>query len=253
MKSLTICMPYYCNEGMLEEQLKRFRALPAAVKEKLELIVVDDGTGEACFTPDGQPTDRACSQAIPAWLEDIGFPYRLFKILVDVRWNQDAARNIAAREAKSDWLLLTDIDHIAPVSTLEEILPLNLDGQYVYRFSRRTMEKGGASSPYKPHPNSWLMTKKVYWKLGGYDESLAGKYGTDADFRDRVVAVTGHPNMLVQPLLRVPRDVIPDASTTTYERKAPEDAVLRDMVKLRNARPGWAPVHFRFPFKEVLS
>src|SRR5882762_2695717 len=109
-RKLTLCLPYYRNSGMLSLQFDRLGALPRALKSQLELIVVDDGS------PDGEAQGR-----------EIGLPVRIFRIEVDVRWNQDAARNIAAHHAKHGWLLLTDMDHLVPRETLEVAIQRGLD------------------------------------------------------------------------------------------------------------------------------
>ena len=206
MHRLTLCMAYYMNQGMLDEHLRRLEALPQAVKDELCVNVCDDGS------PNGEAQGRA-----------IGCPLRIFRIDVDVRWNQDAARNICADAASTPWLLLTDIDHLVPQETFEAILLNKLNKNQVYRFQRTTLEADRTETLYKPHPNSWLMTRSDYWQIGGYDERFAGLYGTDADFRDRVARFP--IVMLPERLIRVPRSTIADASTTTYQRKQPVDDV----------------------------
>jgi hypothetical protein len=67
------------------------------------------------------------------------------------------------------------------------------------------------------------MTKEMFDRIGGYDERFAGYYGSDGEFRDRVRKHAGEPVMLEQYLLRVPREIVPDASTTVYGRKEQQD------------------------------
>ena len=94
--------------------------------------------------------------------EPIGCPLSIYRIKVDVRWNQDAARNIAAANAKTQWLLLTDMDHIVSVAAWKRVLETKLYKTLVYRFSRTTLEPDLKETKYKPHPNSWLMTRAMY-------------------------------------------------------------------------------------------
>lgn len=234
MNDITICLPFYMNAGMLREQCRRFRELPQNLKDRLHLIVVDDGSPKGMAEP-----------------QDVGFPFELYRITVDVRWNQDAARNLAVHHATTKWLLLTDIDHIPPQETLQALAGREYDEEKVYRFSRMTLEKDLRMTPYKPHPNSWFMTKAMYDRIGGYDESFAGYYGTDADFRDRLRNVAGEPVMLDEVLIRVPRDTIKDASTTAYGRKEEIDAELGKMIRRRNLTPGWQLKHLSFPWVRV--
>lgn len=253
MKQITICLPYYRNRGMLVEQCRRLRNLPLQTKQFLRLIVVDDGSTILQSDEKELPP-----MAMAAEYEDIGLPFQLFRMTVNVRWNQDACRNLAVKHAYTDWLLLTDIDHIPPKETLESLIATDHDPNRIYRFGRATLMRQSTPerdelSEYKPHPNSWLMTRAMYWKMGGYDERFAGYYGTDADFRDRAEAASGAIVPLSEILIRVPRDVIPDASTTTYERKSDEDEALKGMRKRRNLTPGWKPIHFSFPWERVVQ
>lgn len=236
MRRVTLCLPYYRNAGMLALQLARLDQLPTAIKSHLELIVVDDGSPEE-----------------PAKARKIGMPVKVFRIDVDIRWNQDSARNIAVAHASHGWVLLTDIDHLVPRATFETILNRQLDKWSVYRFNRTTLESLDPwhETPYKPHPNSWLMTRQMYDQVGGYDERFAGFYGTDAEFRDRLSA-HARIEILGAALTRVPRETIPDASTTTYLRKQPEDAIGIPRIKAERALiANWKPLRLTFPYHLV--
>lgn len=232
MRVVTVVLPYYLNPGMLAHQYATFRALPADLRNFLRLIVVDDGS----------PT----SPAVPA---DIGMPLEIYRITVDVRWNQDAARNLGVHQSLTKWLLLTDMDHLVPQTTLTRVVEGAFDKNTVYRFARVSAPD---MLPYKPHPNSWFMTRRMFDRIGGYDERLAGYYGSDADFRDRVRATAGNVETLSDVLIRVPRDVIPDASTTTYGRKEPQDSeniprIIGERALIKN----WRPRCLSFPFVRV--
>lgn len=238
-RTLTICLPYYRNPGQLELQFERMRSLGPELLSRMAVIIVDDGS------PDGDAKGR-----------DIGCPLTIFKIGVDVRWNQDAARNVAAREAQTPWLLLTDIDHFVPRETVERLVTHKLGKNHVYRFARTTLERGPdgdlVETPYKPHPNSWCVTKQTYWRAGGYDERFSGFYGTDADFRDRLHTVCFDFIMLPERLIRVPRETQADASTTHYLRKQPEDSEgIRRVKAERNGIANWRPLALSFPYRKI--
>lgn len=237
MRRVTLCMAYYCNARMLEEQFRRLRSLPKNLLDQICVKVVDDGS----------PTGEAKGEAI-------GCPVTVFRIDVDIRWNQDAARNIAAAHSETQWLLLTDMDHIVSVPAWRRVLEQKLHKMNVYRFSRTTLEPNKKETPYKPHPNSWLMTRSMYDLIGGYDERFAGHYGTDAEFRDRVQQTTAI-EMLDAHLIRVPRETIPDASTTTYVRKgAPEDSGAIQRIKAERAlTDNWKTRRLSFPYRKIFE
>lgn len=211
-------MPYYINAGMLKKQIEYFDSYPTLVKQNLSITIIDD-----------------CSP-VPAVLEPIHgiAETRLYRAKKDIPWNQDFCRNLGVHEAKTEWVLLADIDHLIPAQTLYKLMDSKLNPDIAYRFDRLDMNM----QPRHLHPNTWLMTKKLYEKLGGYDERFAGHYGTDGDFRDRLKAIA-KIEQLPLPIIRVGREHIPDASTTTYERKKPEDGIAITRIKAArgNARP----------------
>lgn len=208
MRRLTICLPYYLNAGMLERQVANLESLPSQLSDQIELIVVDDGS------------------PVPAVLKT-RIKSRLYRMKEDIPWNQDACRNLAVSEADEGWLLLTDMDHLPTEGLLKRVLTSSLQAETIYTFRRVTAPDMTA---YKPHPNSWLMTRATYMKTGGYDERFRGVYGTDGAF-SRAVKKTGPVVELKDALVRYPREVIPDASTTTLVRKSDENERLRRALR----------------------
>lgn len=236
VRDITLVLPYYRNPGMLLRQQELWRTYPDDLKARLHVIIVDDGSPKYRADKVFSPVQGIASQ-------------RLYRIGVDVRWNWLACRNLGWSEATTEWVLFTDIDHLMPVETLKRIVTGPLDDQQVYRFSRVDAPN---LTPYKPHPNTWMMTRDMFDRIGGYDERFSGWYGTDGEFRDRVQATAKAVVMLPDVMIRVPREVIPDASTTHYGRKEQRD---RDNVsRIRNERmliPNWRPLKLTFPWERL--
>jgi hypothetical protein len=229
-KRLTLIYPFYENDAFLRQQIAGWQQLPRDLSLFLSVIVVDDGS-----------PGKGAAAAFDGWNPHQHFPVRIFRILEDVRWNWLAARNIGVCRAASGWLLLTDMDHVVPVDTLRSVLyGLHAEGT-IYGFER--VEHTG--EPLHPHPNSWLLTRSMYWNVGGYDERLSGLYGTDGDWRRRC-AKTAPMAILTDRLVRYERQG--DSSTTRYLRKQPEDAQVAAIVK---ARANQAPRTLTFPYREV--
>lgn len=227
MRDITLIMAYYENRGMLQRHLHHWRQYQKKVRKHLSVIIVDDGSPKA-----------------PAALHsESPVPISIYRMGVDIRWNQDACRNLGAFEANTEWLIFTDMDHMVPADTMMAAMTTKLDPSTAYRFTRVSAPD---MTPYKPHPNSWMMTKVLH---PGYDERLAGWYGTDGDFLDRVGAVAP----IVQfeyPLIRVPREVVADSSTTTLTRKSPED--FKQICELRRKYKNTPPLTLSFPWEKVL-
>jgi len=199
---ISIVFAYYENPSMLALQWKEIAAYPASVKSAVEIVVVDDAS----------PQTPAASVTRPR-----GLPrHRVYRIGKDIPWNQDAARNIGAHEAAGQWLLLTDIDHVVPASTLQALLESPRDNRVFYSFGRVKFDSGEAR---EPHPNSYFMTKDMYWDIGGHDEDFAGIYGKDVLFRKRALAHAREVPLVDLPIARVGQSMVADSGTRTISRR----------------------------------
>jgi hypothetical protein len=228
-KPLTLVVPFYRNQHFLRRQVEWWSLLAPDLQANLSAIIVDDGSPEPA-------SDVLHDMAQP-------FPIRLFRIHEDRRWNWLAARNIGFHHAPHGWVLVTDMDHVVPEATFRSVLYGAHHHDTIYGFSRK--EYTGVRIP--PHPNSWLMTRAMFWKVGGYDEELSGKYGTDGDIRRRFAA-TAPINILTDHLIR--HEYQQDSSTTTYLRKQAIDAAVKGIIAKRG--PGWTPKTLSFAYDEVL-
>lgn len=233
MRPITFICAYYRNGGMLREQQRVWSEYPSELKPYFHAIVTDDCSPK--------------NDARPEHVKDTGIAsFQMFRTLVDVRWNWLFCRNLGVEYATTDWVLLTDIDHVCPADTLEHLVKGELDPACVYRFRRVDAPN---RTPYKEHPNTWLMTRTMYDRIGGYDERFSGYYGSDGEFRDRVQKNAKAVVMLPQVMIRYPREVIPDASTTTYGRKEEQDGEMIPKIRARREREkGWKPLRVTFPY-----
>lgn len=234
MKNLSIIMAYYDNPEMLDIQLDNIAQYPLEIRENIELIIIDDASPRWPARINGKIYD---------------FKISLYRTLKDIPWNQDFCRNVGAYAANNEWLLFTDIDHLIPRRTIEALFNKTVfkDRKYnVYRFARISAPD---MQPYKPHPNSWVIARDFYRDvLKGYDERFAGHYGTDGDFRDRINKFTDVIQLDI-PLIRIGRETIPDASTTTLVRKKPEDGAA--IQRIKRERMGAEPKVLSFEYEEI--
>lgn len=239
MNQLTVVFPYFENPGMLQKQIDVFNCYPDWVKQNLELIVVDDCS----------PSKHRAEVHYPNfYTHPQGYHFSLYRILTKVRWGWLQCRNMGAKFAQYPWLMLTDIDHIIPGDTIEYLVKKELEPKKFYTFSRANYP--GADS-YKPHPNSYFMTKELYWNVGGYDETFAGHYGTDGMWRRRCEELAKGVR-LDQVILRVDRKIIADASTTTLDRKENRDPKALDDIREFKEAHGVGVQVLRLPWKKII-
>ena len=210
---------------MFVRQQEEWYYYPADIRKQIDFIVVDDGSPR-------HPAGDFAREGI-----------KVFRIKEDIPWNQDGARNLGVYNAKTSLVFMTDMDHMLDVKGVQamfKILPKIKKKKY-YTFERVTAPD---MSLYKYHPNSYLMHRDLYWDVGGYEELFAGHYGTDGHFRRALDHHSRGEERLSIPLVRYPREVIPDASTTTLDRKKGRDRkkgkLYRGIAK-RNLESGVKP------------
>lgn len=234
MRTLSLINAYYKNPRQLAAQYAHLAAFAPDLKARLQYRVCDDAS------PKGF---RAVPPAVA-----LGLDVQVFRLGKKRPWNWIAARNVGAAHATGDWLLFTDMDHMLPQATARRLLDGPLDPAKVYRFAR--VDAPGMT-PYKPHPNSWAMTRAMFDAFGGFDERYSGCYGSDGTVRNRLTELAGEPVMLPAPLIRVPREVTPDASTTDFGRKGSAYNARVAKVRARIERDGGPPLTMSFRYVRV--
>lgn len=250
MRDLTLVLPYYRNLGMFLEHQTIWATFPEELRARLRVILVDDGSPKAFRIPHKAITITGLGS------------FRRYRILKDVRWNWLACRNLGVHEATTDWVLLTDIDHVLLAKTVEQVTTMDLDPANVYRLGRvdaphpwpYTVADCAVREAKRFHPNTWLLTRSMFDRIGGYDERLSGCYGTDGEFKDRV---REHAKAVVQLgdvlTIRYGREILPDASTIGFTRKndPANDADLQQRRVKRALDPNWRPLRLSFPWERV--
>ena len=161
---VTYITHFYLDQGSpdaLMRLLRRYEQYSPEVLNRLHFVVVDDGS--------------PLTYDIPAFNLNITW----LRINEDIRWNQSGARNLGATYAKSDKILLTDLDHEFPEETLRAMIAAKPCGRNIYKIYRRNTENGKLR---KGHSNIFFMSRARFFRLWGYDEEFSGHYGAE-DFR----------------------------------------------------------------------
>ena len=237
--SFTLIVPYYENPSMLRRHVEQWRRYPEAVK----VIVVDDGS----------PRHPAL-EVIPGDVRAA-----VYRIDVDIPWNRNGARNLGTRVAETNFVLHTDIDHVLPVSTAERLLSTeDLDASHWYRFRRWRVGKADDTrmkdalardcelGEIKPHNDSFICARDLYWEAGGYDEDFSGSLGGSAPFLSWMKKIAGEAIVLPLALHVHTKHSVPDASDTTLSRDRTRFERLR--AEKRRAGDKRPTDHVRFPW-----
>ncbi|WP_107791515.1 glycosyltransferase family A protein [Campylobacter concisus] len=131
----------------------------------MEFVIIDDGS--------------PLKYEIP----DFNLNLRWIKINEDIKWNQSGARNLGVLSAKSDKLIITDLDHIFYEDTLKFMATYNFKEKEIYKSRRTHIHRNGfISGNYPSHGNVFAMSRGNFLKYFGYDEEFAGNYGYEDNF-----------------------------------------------------------------------
>lgn len=243
--------PYYDNPQMLAEQVEHWNFYPDHLKEKMQIIIVDD-----------------CSPNSPAApiMKKCEAPKKVFRVMENIPWAQHHARNIGAKVVKGDnsWLFMSDMDIGLPHTSFEKLF--NLDPERYHTFERNYV---GGVLPPKFHLNTFLVKRKYFWAVNGYDVDFCGTYGGDSQFLVQLARVApqlhhGLQSHHLKPTAEISgeiinvwgfeRDVIPDANTREWSRK---EGVYRDkfievLKKKKAAKDFQSRNPIRWPYERVL-
>jgi len=162
---ISIVINCYRAQVALNEQLASWRLYAPEVLERVEFVIVDDGSDPAI------QVDRS---SLPPAMRLV-----LARIDQDIPWNMPGARNLGALLARGEFLLLYDIDHFLSESALRVLLANapSLSRTTNYKFSR-TLKGETINSPV----NCFLCSRDGFWQAGGYDEDFAGHYGHEDSY-----------------------------------------------------------------------
>lgn len=250
---ITMIVPYYRQPRMLEKQLETWAGYPDHIGKDLEILVVDDCSPE--------PAVNVILPMIGRTTPKI----RLYRVLEDIPWNRSMARNLGSREADTPWLLHVDTDHLLFAKAADALVHQykSFNPKHWYKFRRFRVGKADDTrnkdalprdaryGEIKPHVDSFLCTKALYWKVGGYDPDYAGCLGGGGAFL-RQLKVAGKESMAPADIaLHVcTRDVAPDSSIHTLNRDTSEYARRRRIKERAGNVKVTDPI--RYPWERVL-
>ena len=206
---ITWVIPYYRAQTMLHRQIAHLADYSDKVISAIQWIYVDDGSPEL-----ERPDDIL--RSAPGRIRG---QVRLLRILDDIPWNQHGARNLGAMEAKTDWLLMTDMDRAFTGYEMQQLLETKLMKEHHYKpVGIRLCEDFPRAEARLPI-NQFLVHRESYWSIGGYDEDYCGSYGGDRQFLDALEKVAPLEVMKDVRMFRYCQAALPGSETSTLPRE----------------------------------
>lgn len=230
--------PYYENPKMLERQIENWNRYAGELRDNVRLLLIDDG-----------------SQKYPAEpiIKECKLPFHLYRITVDIPWNQHGARNLGAKkactEAENYWLFMSDMDVLLTAETAFDLFSRDLDPGRYYTFERAFLPN---LVRRKTHCNTFLVKRNTYWAVGGYDEDYCGTYGGDGPFLRALNNLAPEKHLDDVLLFGVERDVIPDANTDLSRKEGHFGTEYRKRFNSKRSLGDERPKNpIRFPYERV--
>jgi len=240
MTTVNLVFPYFNCPDALYFRCGLWMDYPERVKDALRVVVVDD-----------------YSQKSPAYdvLKDmrIGVEISLYRIKEDRGFNVGGAKNLGMKHAISDWVILTDADHAVPTKTWEYILYNldNLNPNKAYKFPRiySTYEE------LDPHPDSWLLTRDLFWGIGGYDEDYTCATGGSHMIEHVKKASNGFELLPPSAKLIAIQKAVKDSYVDQTKQDQMEGRMERDRIicAKRNGKMSAKPINpIRFNWEQLI-
>lgn len=241
MTHFTITIPYYESPEMLKTHLNFWGEYPWPLAGHFRAVVVDDASPRF--------PAKDVMKKLPL------FPVELYRIKQNIPWNHAGARNLALLNIPKGWVIITDMDHVFPIQSARELVRRNLDPNVVYYPERYQATDSRTKERIKPHIDSFIMTRDTFWKIGGFDESLAGYWnGPSMPFRKAVKRMCRTEELPGVYLLRYGGNMAPDASVSQWGREGTKWDISTDKEmkrKQRQAIRNYKPKTIQFEWERV--
>jgi len=212
---LSLVYTFYNNEEFrLNTQINIWESYSISVKDKLNIVIVDD-----CARV---PIHTLLTRKIDAKVE-------FYRIKEDLKWNTPGALNLGILNAPTDWVLWLDSDCFLKNDDMENLMEnLSPTFGWIYYFTRKRIYKD-RTVDYRYHPCASLCHKESFKTTGGFDEDFVGQrsggYGVfDKDLELRWVKYTSQARGYLQD---VPvYEMMPDVTGSSIQ--------IRDMNRVMN-------------------
>lgn len=103
-----------------------------------------------------------------------------------VPYNSSVAKNVGVKQAKADWICLSDVDVYFSSENLKKLLLFTDSSRTDVIIGRLFTLHGNEYLPHPYYENRLcclaIIKKSLFWKIGGCEERLKGHYGYDDEF-----------------------------------------------------------------------
>ena len=168
----------------------------------------------------------------------------IYRVKEDLFCNIAGVRNLSAKECKTEWMVILDMDTIITSKLASSMLNLcDYPSGTCFKFNRRVPKRPFHNKNGQQHPAVCLLRKKEYWSVGGCDEDLVGNYGqTDPIFwyraKDKLKIISCMDMFL---------EYIPEGEASIKRNKEKNFKLFQEKKNNNN----WAKDFIRFDWEKI--
>lgn len=160
----TVVHPFY-NDGddRFPIQFEVWKSYPDWVWDHIKIVLIDDHSTPPLLSH--FPTEN-----------EFNFDLKIYRIKQDLNYNLPGAWNLGFHVADTEWVFAMDSDHrMLKEDMVKLVAEGELNPEYYYQIRRnRITYMENLSAKHGTASGSWLVCKRLWEKIGGFDEELAG-------------------------------------------------------------------------------
>ena len=167
---ISLIHPFYNDEKRLELQVDNWMTWPDEICKLVDVTLIDDHS------------DRPLKIDKKAWkkLRNKGLQVRIFRIENNLKWNTPGALNLGFTVAPKKWALTMDSDCFFDADNMRKLLfTFRPRTDRIWKFKRKrygTTEPKSWLENNRWLPCTMLMSKEIFFRVGGFDEDFTGHY-----------------------------------------------------------------------------
>jgi hypothetical protein len=177
MKKITINLSFYNQNEILKKQVECWNSWSKEIRDQFSFCIVDDCSKTSAL-------EVLSDSSIYSVTNLMDIDLSIYRVKEDLYCNIAGVRNLSARECKTDWMVILDMDTFISEELAISMLKLVTERKgKCFKFNRRTLDNPDHPKNGQPHPAVCLIRVDDYWNVGGCEEDLVGHYGwTDPSF-----------------------------------------------------------------------
>ena len=234
-KLITVNLSYYNqSKEILLKHVEYWKSYPKEIRDQMTFFIIDD-----------------CSKIHISELikkENLGdLDVVIYRVKIDLVCNIAGIRNLGAKQCKTPWYVIIDMDTLIPIKMASQLIKLakdNMEKNNTFKFNRKVINNRNHEKNNIPHPAVCLIRISDYWNIGGNEEDLVGSYGkTDGTFYFRA---SGKVNVIIKEDIYV--DYFEDGESNINRDTSRNSKIASQKMKSGK----WSTDYVRFPWEKVI-